>query len=169
MCITACLRLSHGLTSRFGSRRQAAQVLLPATLRPVITLTPIGYVRSSLTDPRHAPKQGDEGAPDAWLDLVAAVRPGLRDVRAGDELLVFTWLDRADRATLDVHPRDDPTVPRRGVFSTRSADRPNPIGLHRVTVLAVVDGQRVHVRPLEAIDGTPVLDLKPVLAAPGER
>jgi tRNA-Thr(GGU) m(6)t(6)A37 methyltransferase TsaA len=128
----------------------------------VARLTPIGVVESSLTDPATAPKQGDEGAPDAWLVFDPAVRDGLTDLRPGDRVIVLTWLDRARRDVLRVHPRDELTVPEQGVFSTRSSDRPNPIGLHEVEVLAV-DGLRIHVRPLEAVDGTPVVDVKPVL------
>jgi len=127
-------------------------------------LTPIGRVESSLTDPASAPKQGFEGAPDAWLVLDDAVADALADVAPGDRLIVLTWLDRARRDVLRVHPRDDASNPLRGVFSTRSQDRPNPIGLHEVEVLAV-EGLRVQVRDLEAVDGTPVLDLKPVLRA----
>jgi tRNA-Thr(GGU) m(6)t(6)A37 methyltransferase TsaA len=123
---------------------------------------------SSLVDPASAPKQGDEGAPDAWLNFEAQYREGLRDLRAGNEILVLTWLDRARRDLLVVHPRDNPAGPTRGVFSTRSADRPNPIGLHRVQVIDIHE-TRIHVRNLEAVDGTPVLDLKPVLGAVGER
>lgn len=127
-----------------------------------LVLRPIGRVASTLTDPATAPKQGDEGAPDAWLVLDPAVARAASDLRAGDDVLVLTWLDRADRDVLVVHPRDDPDRPETGVFSTRSADRPNPIGLHRVTVLAIA-GNRIQVSDLEAVDGTPVLDLKPVL------
>jgi tRNA-Thr(GGU) m(6)t(6)A37 methyltransferase TsaA len=127
-----------------------------------IELTPIGRVESPLTDPAAAPKQGFEGAPDAWVVLDPAVLPGLDGIRAGDAVIVLTWLDRADRDVLRVHPRDDPANPERGVFSTRSADRPNPIGLHVVEVVAV-DATRLRVRNLEALDGTPVLDLKPVI------
>ena len=125
-------------------------------------LAPIGVVSSPLTDPAAAPKQGSEGAPDAWLFLEPGVAAGLDGMRPGDEIIVLTWLHRARRDVLRVHPRDDPSNPERGVFTTRSADRPNPIGLHRVEV-AAVDGARVRVRGLEAIDGTPVVDLKPVL------
>ena len=128
-----------------------------------IELTPIGTVESRLTDPTAAPKQGSEGAPDAWLVFEPGVLEGLADTRPGDRVIVLTWLDRAGRDVLSVHPRDDPRNPLRGVFSTRSADRPNPIGLHPVEVLAV-EGLRIHVRGLEAVDGTPVVDLKPVLA-----
>lgn len=133
-----------------------------------LELTPIGRVDSSLSDPASAPKQGHEGAPDAWLVLDASVADAAADVAAGDRLIVLTWLDRARRDVLRVHPRDDAANPLRGVFSTRSADRPNPIGLHEVEVLAV-DGLRLQVRDLEALDGTPVLDLKPVLGAVGAR
>jgi tRNA-Thr(GGU) m(6)t(6)A37 methyltransferase TsaA len=127
-----------------------------------LELNPIGRVESPLTDPAAAPKQGDEGGADAWILFDPGVLDGLTDTTAGDRVIVLTWLDRADRAVLRVHPRDDPSNPMRGVFSTRSADRPNPIGLHEVEVVAV-EGNRIQVRPLEAVDGTPVLDLKPVL------
>jgi tRNA-Thr(GGU) m(6)t(6)A37 methyltransferase TsaA len=110
-----------------------------------------------------APKQGDEGAPEAWLEFAPEMAVGLRDLQPGDEVLVLTWLDRADRRTLEVHPRDDPAAPLRGVFSTRSADRPNPVGLHRVTIMEVALPTRLLVRALEAVDGTPVIDVKPVL------
>jgi len=125
-------------------------------------LVPIGVVSSPLTDPAAAPKQGSEGAPDAWLVLEPGVAAGLDGMRPGDEIIVLTWLHRARRDDLRDPPRDDPSNPERGVFTTRSADRPNPIGLHRVAV-AAIDGARVRVRGLEAIDGTPVVDLKPVL------
>ncbi len=126
-----------------------------------LQLTPIGVVSSELTDPASAPKQGAEGAPDATIVFEPAVRDALADVGAGDRMVVLTWLDRADRDVLRVHPRDDASNPETGVFSTRSADRPNPIGLHEVEVVSI-DGLRVRVRPLEAVDGTPVIDLKPV-------
>jgi tRNA-Thr(GGU) m(6)t(6)A37 methyltransferase TsaA len=125
-------------------------------------LVPIGRVESPLTDPAAAPKQGFEGAPDAWLVLEPGVAEGLDGMRAGDEIIVLTWLHRARRDVLRVHPRDDLSNPERGVFTTRSAERPNPIGLHRVAV-AAIEGARVRVRGLEAVDGTPVVDLKPVL------
>jgi tRNA-Thr(GGU) m(6)t(6)A37 methyltransferase TsaA len=126
-------------------------------------VTPIGWVESALTDPASAPKQGREGAPDAWLVLEPAVLDALDGIGPGARLVVLTWFHLARRDLLRVHPRDDPANPMQGVFNTRSADRPNPIGLHEVEVLAV-EGARVHVRPLEAIDGTPVVDLKPVLS-----
>ena len=129
---------------------------------------PIGRVESPLVDRDAAPKQGDEGSPDAWLVFEPAVREGLRDLRAGSEILVLTWLDRADREVLVVHPRDDPAAPETGVFSTRSADRPNPVGLHRVEILAI-EGTRVQVRNLEALDGTPIVDVKPVLSRAFDR
>jgi tRNA-Thr(GGU) m(6)t(6)A37 methyltransferase TsaA len=125
-------------------------------------LTPVGRVESPLTDPAAAPKQGDEGAPEAWLVFEPAVREALDGLREGDDVVVLTWLDRADRDVLSVHPRDDLSRPPQGVFSTRSQHRPNPIGLHRVRVVAI-DGLRVRVRNLEAVDGTPVVDVKPVL------
>ncbi len=134
-----------------------------------LELTPIGRVESPLDDPATAPKQGDEGAPDAWLVFSADLVEGLRGIEVGDDVVVLTWLDRARRDVLAVHPRGDPSRPTQGVFGTRSADRPNPIGLHRVEV-AEIDGNRLRVRRLEALDGTPILDLKPVLSADvGER
>jgi tRNA-Thr(GGU) m(6)t(6)A37 methyltransferase TsaA len=126
-------------------------------------LVTIGRVESPLTDPATAPKQGDEGAPEAWLVLEPAVLEGLEGIRAGDEVIVLTWLDRARRDVLRVHPRGDPARPKQGVFGTRSPDRPNPIGLHRVEVVAI-EGGRVLVRHLEAVNGTPILDVKPVLS-----
>ena len=125
-------------------------------------LTPIATVDSPLIELAAAPKQGREGAPDAWLVFDEAVLSGLDGLAVGDRIVVLTWLDRADRGVLRVHPRDDRANPERGVFSTRSADRPNPIGLHEVEVLAI-DGGRVLVSDLEALDGTPVVDVKPVL------
>jgi tRNA-Thr(GGU) m(6)t(6)A37 methyltransferase TsaA len=129
-------------------------------------LRPIGRVRSALTDPATAPKQGPEGGPEAELVVDPALAPALADLAEGDEIVVLTWLDRARRDLLVVHPRDDPAAAELGVFATRSADRPNPIGLHRVTVVAVA-GTTLRVGPLEAVDGTPLLDIKPVL--PGDR
>ena len=125
-------------------------------------------MESSLSEPGEAPLQGDEGAPDAWLVLNPAVSEGLRGLQPGTDVLVLTWLDRASRDVLTVHPRGDTERPATGVFNTRSPDRPNPIGLHRVTILTI-DGNRVHVRNLEALDQTPVLDVKPVLRAIAER
>jgi tRNA-Thr(GGU) m(6)t(6)A37 methyltransferase TsaA len=127
-------------------------------------LRPIGTVSSPLTDLAAAPKQGDEGAPDAWLLLDPGFAGGVEGIEAGEELLVLTWLHRGRREVLRVHPRGDLSRPEQGVFGTRSPDRPNPIGLHRVRV-AEVDGGRLRVSGLEALDGTPVLDLKPVLSA----
>jgi len=123
---------------------------------------PIGHVESALVDPADAPRQGYLGAPSAWLVVDEPMREGIRDVRVDDELLVLTWLHRSRRDELSTVPGDDPTGPERGVFSTRSPARPNPVGLHRVTVLTVADG-RLEVSPLEAVDGTPLVDLKPVI------
>jgi tRNA-Thr(GGU) m(6)t(6)A37 methyltransferase TsaA len=125
-------------------------------------VVPIGSVRSVLKERSGAPKQGSEGAPDAHLEIGADFGEGLEGIKAGDELLVLTWLHLSRRETLKVRPRNDPRNAITGVFQTRSPDRPNPIGLHRVTVLAI-DGRTLHVRPLEAIDGTPVVDIKPVI------
>ena len=125
---------------------------------------PIGWVQSPLTDPALAPKQGDEGAPDACLVFESNVLEGLEGLRAGDEVIVVTWLHRARRDVLRVHPRGDPSRPQRGVFSTRSPHRPNPIGLHPVVVLSI-DRDRVRVRNLEAVDGTPIVDVKSTLSS----
>lgn len=125
-------------------------------------LRPIGRVESTLRTLDAAPRQADEGAPSAWLVFTEEVREGLASLRPGDQLIVLTWLDRAHRDVLVVHPRGDTSRPREGVFSTRSPHRPNPIGLHRVEVVAV-EGLRVQVDHLEALDGTPIVDVKPVL------
>lgn len=131
-------------------------------------LVAVGIVESALTERVAAPKQGDEGAPDAWLVFDARVADALDGIAVGDELLVLTWLDRADRDVLRVRPRDDPANLVQGVFNTRSPDRPNPVGLHRVTVLSI-DGLRLRVGPLEALHGTPVIDVKPPLRGIEER
>jgi tRNA-Thr(GGU) m(6)t(6)A37 methyltransferase TsaA len=133
-----------------------------------IGIVPIGVVRSALTRPEGAPRQGDEGGLEAWLELAPAVAQGLGGIAAGDELLVLTWLHLARRDVLQVHPRGNREAPLTGVFATRSQDRPNPVGLHQVTVLEVAP-HRLRVAPLEAIDGTPVIDIKPVLGPPSER
>jgi len=129
-----------------------------------IELRAIGRVESPLRELAGAPKQGDEGAPEAWLAIEPELAEALAGIEAGDELVVLTWLDRAPRDLLSVHPRGDASRPREGVFATRSPGRPNPIGLHRVRVVEV-DGVRLRVADLEALDGSPVLDLKPVLSA----
>jgi tRNA-Thr(GGU) m(6)t(6)A37 methyltransferase TsaA len=123
----------------------------------------IGRVESPLTEADVAPRQADEGAPGAWLVFEPDVLEGLRSVRPGDEIILVTWLDRARRDVLSVHPRGDTSRAEEGVFSTRSPHRPNPIGLHQVVITAV-DGRRVQVRSLEALDGTPIVDVKPVLS-----
>ena len=123
------------------------------------TIESIGVIRSSLKRLEDAPMQGDEGGPDAWLELTSGTAPGLMGIKAGDELIVLTWLHLAQRDVLQVHPRGDLNRPLTGVFATRSPDRPNPVGLHRVSVLEV-SGRKLRVAPLEAIDGTPVVDIK---------
>ncbi len=125
----------------------------------MIELRPIGVIRSTLRAPDAAPRQGSEGAPDAWLEIDPAYARALSRIAAGDELIVITWLHRADRDVLEVDPRDDPRNPLTGVFATRSQDRPNPLGLHPVTVREI-SGTRLLVGPIEAIDGTPVVDVK---------
>src|SRR4030095_7031174 len=123
-------------------------------------LRQIGVVRSRLKSPMNAPKQGDEGAPDAWLEVRSRFIEAVEGISRGDTIIVVTWLHLARRDVLRVHPRDDARNPLRGVFATRSADRPNPLGLHTVTVKQI-DGHRLRVGPIEAIDGTPVVDIKP--------
>lgn len=129
----------------------------------MIELDPIGYVRSPIMSRSEAPRQGFEGSPPAWLEIAPDFEDGLSDLKVGQEVVVLTWLDRADRSTLRVHPRDDQAAPLRGVFSTRSQDRPNPIGLHRVRIAEIASPTRIKVLDLEAFDGTPIIDIKPVL------
>jgi tRNA-Thr(GGU) m(6)t(6)A37 methyltransferase TsaA len=126
-------------------------------------LHPVGVIRSSIKSRKNAPKQGLENAPDAWLDIAPAVIEALDGLSVGDDVIVLTWLHRAKRDVLKVHPRSDPQRKLTGVFATRSPDRPNPIGLHRVTIRRI-SGKRLRVGPIEVIDGTPVVDIKPVLA-----
>ncbi|HJR96623.1 MAG TPA: tRNA (N6-threonylcarbamoyladenosine(37)-N6)-methyltransferase TrmO [Actinomycetota bacterium] len=133
-----------------------------------LDVVPVGWVESPLVERTQAPRQGDEGAPPAWLVFEARTREAIRDLRVGDVIIVITWLDRADRDVLSTRPRDEPDRPVVGVFSTRSPDRPNPIGLHRVQVLAV-EGLRILVSDMEALDGTPIVDVKPVLGSIEER
>ena len=128
----------------------------------MISVHPIGYIRSTLRTLDESPRQGSEGAPDAWLEVDSTFARGLSGIATGDEVIVVTWLHRADRDVLEVHPRGDPEIPLAGVFATRSPDRPNPLGLHRVTVREI-SGTRLRIGPIEALDGTPVVDVKPVL------
>ena len=127
------------------------------------TVQRIGFVRSPLRNRSDAPSQAREGAPEAVLELDPEFAPAVHLVRPGQDLILLTWLHLADRTVLQTHPRDDPSTPLTGVFLTRSSDRPNPIGLHRVTVIAIESPTRLHVSALEAIDGTPILDLKAVM------
>lgn len=131
-------------------------------------IEPVGVIRSELKRLEEAPRQGDEGAPEAWLELTPTAALGLGGIQAGDELIVLTWFHLARRDILQVHPRGDLSRPLAGVFATRSPDRPNPIGLHRVRVLEVA-GEKLRIAPIEAIDGTPVVDIKPVLGESSER
>lgn len=126
------------------------------------TINPIGIIRSDLTTRADAPRQGDEGAPDAWIEIEPSVAQALQGLAVGDAIIILTWFHQSDRSVLQTHPRNITTNPLTGVFATRSPDRPNPIGLHRVTLLEI-DGNRLKVGPIEAIDGTPVIDIKPVL------
>jgi tRNA-Thr(GGU) m(6)t(6)A37 methyltransferase TsaA len=132
------------------------------------SLRPIGVVESPLTEPNAAPRQSDEGAPDCWLVFDPDVRDALDGLRPGDDIVVITWLHLADRTVREVHPRGDPNRPIGGVFATRSQHRPNPLGLHDVTILAV-DDLRINVRGIEAIDGTPIVDIKSAPEPRGER
>jgi tRNA-Thr(GGU) m(6)t(6)A37 methyltransferase TsaA len=131
-------------------------------------IEPIGIIRSELTDLANAPMQGSEGGYEAWLDVLPQFAQGLVGIKTGDHLIVLTWLHRAQRDVLQVHPRGRQESPLKGVFGTRSQDRPNPIGLHQVTVLEVA-GQSIKVAPMEAIDGTPLVDIKPVLSRESSR
>jgi tRNA-Thr(GGU) m(6)t(6)A37 methyltransferase TsaA len=126
-------------------------------------LRPIGVIRSALKSRGKAPKQGAEGAPDAWLEVRSFAADGLDGLLAGDDVIILTWLHRARRDVLKVHARSDRRRPLTGIFATRSPDRPNPVGLHRVTVRKVVKN-RLRIGPIEAIDGTPVIDIKPMLS-----
>ena len=132
--------------------------------KPTYPLEPIGFVRSELTRLEDAPMQGDEGAPEAWLELTPQAVQGLMGIQPGAELILLTWLHLAERDVLQVHPRGDLNRPLTGVFAARSPDRPNPVGLHRVSVLEVTE-RNLRVAPLEAIDGTPIIDIKPVLSS----
>jgi tRNA-Thr(GGU) m(6)t(6)A37 methyltransferase TsaA len=125
-------------------------------------LRPVGFIRSTITTRRDAPCQGSEGAPDVWLDLLPTFAPALLGITPGAEVIVITWLHQANRDVLEVHPRRNPANPLTGVFFTRSPDRPNPLGLHRVTVKEIA-GHQLRIGPMEAIDGTPVVDVKAVL------
>lgn len=135
---------------------------MPSDTHPDFQLRPIGLLRSALESLDEAPKQGEEGAPDAWLEVESWAADALDGLSVGDEIFVVTWLHRADRGILKVHPRGDRRNPLTGVFATRSPHRPNPIGLHPV-VVKEIDGRRLRIGPIEAIDGTPVVDIKPVL------
>jgi tRNA-Thr(GGU) m(6)t(6)A37 methyltransferase TsaA len=133
-----------------------------------ISIETIGVIRSELKNLADAPLQGDEGSYAAWIELTGEAVPGLLGIQVGDELMLLTWLHQAQRDVLQVHPRGNPDTPLTGVFATRSPHRPNPIGLHQVSVLEI-DGSRLKVAPLEAIDGTPIVDIKPVLGQVKER
>jgi len=170
--ITAGARsIEEPLDTPYGDRRAMIEdawgnawqiATAPHIARPPIELRPIGVVRSTIADRANAPRQGREGAPDAWLEIDASLTTALDGLRVGDEVVVITWLHLADRETQRVHPRND--LSRLcGVFATRSPDRPNPLGLHRVTVRAI-DATRLQVGPIEAIDGTPIVDLKIALS-----
>ena len=135
---------------------------VPEGRRGTVPLTVVGVIESSLLRIEKAPKQGCEGAPDAWLVVHKAFAPGLRGIAEGDELIVITWLHRACRSVLEVYPRDGYVKAPAGVFATRTQHRPNPLGLHHVTVRAS-EGTRLRIGPIEAIDGTPVVDIKAVI------
>jgi tRNA-Thr(GGU) m(6)t(6)A37 methyltransferase TsaA len=149
------------LATHQGQVATESAVTVPADAGRFV-LTAVGAVRSTLIELTEAPRQGDEGAPDAWIDLDGGFADALGGLRLGDEIVIVTWLHQSKRDVLKVHPRGDPNAPLTGVFATRSPDRPNPLGLHRVTVLAI-DGTKLKVGPMEAIDGTPIVDIQPVL------
>lgn len=152
------------LNGRCGSGRSGNNM---TTTAETFSLQPIGFIRSTIRTRREAPCQGSEGAPDVWLDVLPAVAPGLLGIASGAEVIVITWLHQAKRDVLEVHPRRNPANPLTGVFFTRSPDRPNPLGIHRVTVRDI-SGTQLRIGPMEAIDGTPVVDIKAVLDS-GER
>jgi tRNA-Thr(GGU) m(6)t(6)A37 methyltransferase TsaA len=127
------------------------------------SLRPVGFVRSRLTSREEAPKQGSDGAPEAWVDIDPEFAEALDGIALGQEVVLVTWLHQGRRDVLQVHPRDNPENPLKGVFATRSPDRPDPIGLHHVRVLEIAESVRLRIAPLEALDGTPVIDVKPVL------
>jgi len=148
--------MANGTKGRSRGRKSASQGEL-------LKLRPIGTIRSTIKNRKAAPKQGSEGAPNAWLEVNSFAARGLEGICKGDELFVVTWLHQGRRDVLQVHPRSDPTRALTGVFATRSPDRPNPLGLHLVTVRKV-DKKRLRIGPIEVIDGTPVVDIKPVLS-----
>jgi tRNA-Thr(GGU) m(6)t(6)A37 methyltransferase TsaA len=133
------------------------------------SLMPVGIVHSSLASCDGCPKQGRQGAPEAWVEVYTPFGEGIDGITIGSEILILTWLHKATRDLLKVHPRGDANRPLRGVFATRSPDRPNPIGLHRVEVLEIKETGHIRVRPLEVLDGTPIIDIKPVLPGLDER
>ena len=143
-------------------RRRSRACILDTVPQP-LSLRPVGLIRSTLKNRAEAPRQGDEGAPDAWLEIRAFAARALHGLAVGDDVLVFTWFHQSRRDTLEVHPRGMKENPLMGVFATRSPDRPNPIGLHPVTIRQI-DGRRLRIGPIEAIDGTPVIDIKPALS-----
>jgi tRNA-Thr(GGU) m(6)t(6)A37 methyltransferase TsaA len=149
-------RLPRGTKTNEGRKARGIKAGRVAQLRP------IGVIRSRLKERSKAPKQGSEGAPDAWIEMLPFAAQALEGLAVGDEIIVLTWLHRAHREVLKVHPRSDPNRRLTGVFATRSPDRPNPIGLHQATVRKI-SKKRLRIGPMEAIDGTPVIDIKPVL------
>jgi tRNA-Thr(GGU) m(6)t(6)A37 methyltransferase TsaA len=157
------LELLHTAVARIRSVRAELRARVGGAASQRAELKPIGFVRSSITRREQAPRQGNEGAPAAWLELDPTLLDGTRGIQIGAELIVITWFHEARRDVLQVHPRDDAALPLTGVFATRSPDRPNPLGLHRVTVLAI-RGRELQVAPLEALDGTPIADIKCVLS-----
>ena len=145
-----------------GSKNTKRARTTPSAEHTRLQLKPVGVIRSVLKERSKAPKQGSEGAPDAWIELRPSVTQAMDGLAVGDEIIILTWFHRAHRDVLKVHPRSDPKRRLTGVFATRSPDRPNPVGLHEVTVRKVANN-RLRVGPIEAIDGTPVIDIKPVL------
>ncbi len=144
--------MAEGRKTKTGSRPDTTGILRP-----------IGYIRSEIKKREDAPRQGSEGAPDAWLEITKPAIPAMKGLQPGDEVIVITWLHQARRSVLKVHPRGDRGNPLTGVFATRSPDRPNPLGLHQVTIREI-HKDRLLIGPIEAIDGTPVADIKPALS-----
>ena len=157
-CITPWRRVSLALAVLPSRTERVMHSAMPPT-GDEYTIHPIGVVRSTLLSRVNAPRQGSEGAPDAWIEVDAAMTPALAGLMPGDEIIVLTWLHQAERGVLEVHPRGEVSNPIAGVFATRSPDRPNPIGLHRVTIREIA-AARLRVGPIEAMEGTPVVDIK---------
>jgi tRNA-Thr(GGU) m(6)t(6)A37 methyltransferase TsaA len=170
MCLcSAAAELHSQPQDHADAREDLIMVIDVIDLSAGFILRPLGMVRSTLTSRADCPKQGFHGAPEAWLEIDPTFIDGLDGLAVGNEILLFTWLHEAIRDLLRVHPRGDPHRAMRGVFATRSPDRPNPIGLHRVEIVEMPEPTRIRVRPLEVVDGTPIIDIKSVMMEIDER